>query len=100
MCAGAMGASAAIAKTVASGLHRISSVIIRRGDSNYELWRSSMVWYIFKPDRYPDTIIRAQSEQDVIRAVNHARELGLKVATRATGHNPARGCLRNWRHAA
>ena len=95
MCAGAMGASAAIAKTVVSSLHRISGVIIRRGDSNYELWRSSMVWYIFKPDRYPDTIIRAQSEQDVIQAINHAREQGLKVATRATGHNPARGCLRN-----
>ena len=95
MCAGAMGASAAIAKTVASSLHRISGVIIRRGDSNYELWRSSMVWYIFKPDRYPDMIIRAHSEQDVIQAVNHAREQGLKIATRATGHNPARGCLRN-----
>lgn len=65
MCAGVMGAPAAVAKIVANSLHRISGVIIRRGDSNYELWRSSMVWYIFKPDRYPDMIIRAHSEQDV-----------------------------------
>ena len=93
--AGAMRAPAALAATVASGLKRISGMIIRRGDSNYELWRSSMVWYIFKPDRYPDMIIRADSEQDVIEAVNYAREQGLKVATRATGHNPARGSLRN-----
>ena len=48
-----------------------------------------MVWYLFKPERYPDTIIRAESEQDVIEAVNYARESGQRVATRATGtHDP------------
>ncbi len=83
------------AQDVGDQLKRIGGRIIRRTDSNYELWRASMVWYIFKPDRYPDTIIRAESEQDVIEAVNYARETGQKIATRATGHNPARGCLRD-----
>jgi FAD/FMN-containing dehydrogenase len=92
--AGVMRAPGAIAASVASGLHRIGGMVIRRGDANYELWRGSMVWYIFKPDRRPDVMIRAKSEQDAIGAVTYAREEGLKVATRATGHNPARGCLR------
>lgn len=93
--AGVTAVPAAIANTALRHLHRIRGMIIRRADSDYELSRSSMVWYIFKPDRFPDTIIRAESEQDVIEAVNYAREQGLKLATRATGHNPARGCLRN-----
>jgi len=92
---GILHAPRTIAKNLGAQLGRIGGRIIRRGDSNYELWRASMVWYIFKPARYPDTIIRAESEQDVIEAVNYARNAGKKIATRATGHNPARGCLRN-----
>jgi len=91
---GALKTPLVVAQNVGDRLARIGGRIIRRGDANYEPWRASMVWYIFKPDRYPDTIIRAESEQDVIEAINHARETGQKVATRATGHNPARGCLR------
>jgi len=92
---GILQAPRSMAQNLGAQLSRIGGRIIRRGDSNYELWRSSMVWYIFKPDRFPDTIIRAESEQDVIEAVNYARDSGKKIATRATGHNPARGCLRD-----
>lgn len=93
--AGMLRAPVAFAQNVGDRLQRIGGRIIRRADANYELWRGSMVWYIFKPDRYPDMIVRAESEQDVIEAVNYARETGQKIATRATGHNPARGCLRD-----
>lgn len=93
--AGFARAPLAFAQDVGGRLGNIAGRIIRRADDNYELWRASMVWYIFKPDRFPDTIVRAESEQDVIEAVNHARETGQKIATRATGHNPARGCLRD-----
>jgi len=92
---GVLQAPRSMAQSLGAQLSRIGGRIIRRGDSNYELWRASMVWYIFKPDRYPDTIVRAESEQDVIEAVNYARDTGKKIATRATGHNPARGCLRD-----
>ncbi|HJP38300.1 MAG TPA: FAD-binding oxidoreductase [Gammaproteobacteria bacterium] len=84
-----------VAQELRDRLKQIGGRIIQRADTNYELWRASMVWYIFKPDRYPDTIIRAESEQDVIESVNYARDSGLRIATRATGHNPARGCLRD-----
>ncbi|MFQ5660649.1 MAG: FAD-binding oxidoreductase [Gammaproteobacteria bacterium] len=93
--AGLFRAPVLFARTLADGLDRIKGRIIRRADTNYELWRASMVWYIFKPRRYPDTIIQIKSEQDVIEAINYARSNRLKVALRATGHNPARAVLRN-----
>lgn len=79
---------------LAAELKKIRGQIIGREDADYELWRQSMVWYLHKPARHPDTIVRAESREDVVAAVNQAREDGLKIATRATGHNPARGCLR------
>jgi len=79
---------------LAAELKQIRGQIIGREDADYELWRQSMVWYLHKPARHPDTIVRAESREDVVAAVNQAREDGLKIATRATGHNPARGCLR------
>ena len=89
-----MRAPAALAQEVAAGLDKIRGLVIKRDHPDYELWRESMVWYLHKPPRYPDTIIRAESEEDVIAAINHARTIGAKVITRATGHNPARGSLR------
>ena len=79
---------------LAEGLSRIKGKIVARGADNYEITRASMTWYVFKPNRYPDMIIRAESDQDVVEAINYAREKNLKLATRATGHNPARGSLR------
>lgn len=91
---GALKAPLTFAKDIVDHLGRISGKIVRRADTNYELWRSSMVWYLHKPERYPDVIVRAKTEQDVIAAVDHARENGLKVSVRSTGHNPARAVLR------
>lgn len=73
----------------------IKGKIIHRQDDNYELWRQSMVWHQSKPDRYPDVIIQAQSEQDVIAAVKHAAENKLKVAIRSGGHNSNGPSLRD-----
>ena len=75
-------------------LKNFSGLMVRRGDGDFELWRQSMVWYLHKPRRYPDLIARAKTSADVVAAVDYARDAGLKIATRATGHNPARGCLR------
>ena len=91
---GLLAALLQLPAAAADGLNKIRGQIIGRDDPDYELWRKSMVWYLHKPARRPDTIVRAESKDDVIAAVNHARENGLTIATRATGHNPARGCLR------
>ena len=101
--AGLLGAAASLAlapslagaRQLAGSLDAIRGKIIRRGDADFESWRASMVWYLFKPRRYPRMIVRAASEQDVIEAVRYARDNGLRITVRATGHNPARAVLRD-----
>jgi FAD/FMN-containing dehydrogenase len=53
-----------------------------------------MSWYLFLPKRYPDIIVRAKSEADILSALAYAREKKLKVTVRSGGHNPARSVLR------
>lgn len=73
----------------------VEGTVVRRGDENYELWRRSMVWHKSKPDRYPDVIIQASSEKDVIAAVQFAAKNNLKVAVRSGGHNSTGSSLRD-----
>ena len=54
-----------------------------------------MVWHKSKPDRYPDIIIQARSEQDVVAAVKFAAQSKLKVTTRSGGHNATGASLRD-----
>ncbi len=90
----ALRAPAACARSIAAGLQALAGRVIERGDADYAPWWASMTWYIFKPRRYPDAIVRARSAQDVVTTITYAREHGLKVALRATGHNPAAACIR------
>ena len=46
-----------------------------------------MLWNAWKPSRFPDLIVRAASEGDVVATVTFARSRGLKVAVRAGGHS-------------
>jgi FAD/FMN-containing dehydrogenase len=69
--------------------------IFRRGDANYEAVRRSMIWNLYKPARYPDMIVRARSEQDVIAAVKMARREGLKLTVRNTGHTRSASFMRD-----
>lgn len=61
--------------------------IIRKEDRYYETWRQAMVWHISKPNRYPDLIVQAKNERDVIAAVKYAAANGHKIAIRSSGHN-------------
>ena len=74
---------------------QVAGEVVNRADEQYEAWRNSMVWHLRKPERYPDTIIRAQSEQDVINAVQYATDNGLKISARSSGHNSTGAALRN-----
>ena len=91
----ALHSPAVLASSISNSLNNIKGLIVRKTDKNYSLWWGSMSWYIFKPKRYPDLIIRASSEQDVTETINYAREQGVKIAVRSTGHNPARSTLRD-----
>jgi FAD/FMN-containing dehydrogenase len=46
-----------------------------------------MLWNAWKPDRFPEGIVRAASEQDVVTTVAFARSRGLKIAVRGSGHS-------------
>lgn len=61
--------------------------ILARGDDGYEEVRVGPVFNERKPDRYPELIVLAETEQDVVDAVHLARERGLKVKARAGGHS-------------
>ena len=78
-----------------TGLDRlVAGEVVTRDDGQYEAWRNSMVWHLRKPERYPDAIVRAQSEQDVISAVEFATDNGIKVSARSSGHNSTGAALR------
>jgi FAD/FMN-containing dehydrogenase len=76
---------------VSTGIPGLTGKVIRKKDRNYELWRQSMIWHASKPERYPDMIVQAHSEDDVIGAVRYAAEHGHKVSIRSGGHNST-GC--------
>jgi FAD/FMN-containing dehydrogenase len=65
----------------------IEAPVVRRGDEQYEATRQSMLWNALKPERYPEAIVTAASEADVVAAVELARSRGLQVAVRAGGHS-------------
>lgn len=65
----------------------IEGPVTWRGDEHYEATRQRMVWNALKPNRYPEAIVEATSEADVVAGVDLARSRGLQVAVRAGGHS-------------
>ncbi|MFJ8110900.1 FAD-binding oxidoreductase [Streptomyces sp. NPDC096132] len=61
--------------------------LLRRDDAAYEQARLDAVWNERKPDRYPEVIVLADSEQDVVAAVRLARSEGLTIGIRSGGHS-------------
>jgi FAD/FMN-containing dehydrogenase len=66
-----------------------------RGDDGYEEARSATVWNARTPERYPDLVVQAATEDDVVRAVRLARERELKVGVRSGGHSWAGNHVRD-----
>ncbi|MCA1842137.1 MAG: FAD-dependent oxidoreductase, partial [Actinobacteria bacterium] len=58
-----------------------------RGDPGYEDARRGALWNAKKPDRFPDVIVRAASNEDIVDAVAFARSRGLRIAIRSGGHS-------------
>ncbi len=69
--------------------------LLARGDVGYEAARHASVWNARTPKRYPDAIVLASSEADVVRAVSHARADGMRVGVRSGGHSWAGNHVRD-----
>ncbi|WP_168222280.1 FAD-binding oxidoreductase [Aquisphaera giovannonii] len=66
---------------------RIRGEILAADAPDFLAERDRLVWNALKPDRVPDGIVRVEDEEDVVEAVNFARENGLKVVVRGGGHS-------------
>uniref|UniRef100_UPI0033F4C462 FAD-binding oxidoreductase n=1 Tax=Streptomyces klenkii TaxID=1420899 RepID=UPI0033F4C462 len=74
---------------------RFEGALLRRGDPAYDTARAAAVWNGLKPERFPEAIVRAASEQDVPEALSYARSEGFRVSTRSGGHNWSGSQLRD-----
>lgn len=70
-------------------------VLRRRGEAGYEDARRAAMWNAFVPDRFPDVIVQAATEQDAVRAVRLARGEGLRIGVRSGGHSWAGNHVRD-----
>jgi FAD/FMN-containing dehydrogenase len=66
-----------------------------RGEAGYEAARSAAVKNARLPQRFPDVIVQAASDADVIAAVRLAKRNGLKIGVRSGGHSWAGAFLRD-----
>lgn len=66
-----------------------------RGSDGYESQRRRAVWQAMKPDRYPDLIVHAESEADIVETLRHAADRSLPVAVRCGGHSYVAAFLRD-----
>jgi FAD/FMN-containing dehydrogenase len=65
----------------------LSGKITYRGESRYETLRQAASWNARKPNRFPNAIVLAESEADVIEAVRLATQRGWQVTARSGGHS-------------
>lgn len=72
-----------------------SGRVIHRGTPAYEEARRAAVWNGRLPDRFPDVIVQAHTEDDVVAAVCMARAQDLRIGVRSGGHSWAGNHLRD-----
>ena len=73
----------------------IAGRVFRRGDAGYEDARCAAVANGRKPRRFPDVIVQAASDADVIAAVRLAKRKGHRIGVRSGGHSWAGAFLRD-----
>jgi len=69
--------------------------VLRRADPGYEAARRDCVWNARIADRFPDVIVQAAREEDVVAAIALARDGGMKIGVRSGGHSWAGSHLRD-----
>ena len=58
-----------------------------RKDEKYEELRQSLIWRPNTPPRYPDVMVHARTEEQIVHALKFAQANKLQVITRSSGHN-------------
>lgn len=84
--AASVGAGRAFA-AAGEGEGPLAGKVFFKNDARYEALRQAASWNARKPNRFPNAIVLAQNEDDVIAAVKLARERGWQVAARSGGHS-------------
>lgn len=74
---------------------QVEGQVFARGDEGYEEARQGSVWHARVPERYPDLIVHAVGEADVIAAVRHAAAASLRIGVRSGGHSWSANHLRD-----
>lgn len=91
----AAGALLAVGKTLvaraatqlATAADNLKGKVFFKDETRYEALRGAASWNARKPSRYPNAIVLAQSDDDVIAAVKLAKERGWQVTARSGGHS-------------
>ncbi len=73
----------------------IKGRVVTKVDHEFESVKAAMVWNEIKPDRSPEVIVTVKDDDDVIVAVNFARENGLKIVVHGGGHTWCGLAVRN-----
>lgn len=73
----------------------IKGKVVTAEDQAFASVKAAMVWNEIKPDRSPDVIVTVKDDDDVVAAVNFARENGLKVVVHGGGHTWCGLAVRN-----
>lgn len=72
-----------------------SGQIFTREEAGYEEARSATVWNGRTPPRFPDLVVQAKGEEDLVQGVRLARERGWKLGVRSGGHSWAGNHVRD-----
>lgn len=83
----AQAQSAPAAVGHAAATDPLAGRITFRGEARYEALRQAASWNARKPNRFPNAIVLAESDGDVIAAVKLAAERNWQVSTRSGGHS-------------
>jgi FAD/FMN-containing dehydrogenase len=95
--AGPVVAAEALAEE--AGSLDVAGRVFWRGGSGYEEQRRFSVWQALKPERYPDGIVQANSEDDIVKTVRFARARNMTITVKGSGHSfvsshlPERGIM-------
>jgi FAD/FMN-containing dehydrogenase len=74
---------------------QISGTVVTKESPNFISARDSMTWNALKPDRSPDVIVTVKNDNDIVEAINFARNNGLKVVVHGGGHTWCGLAVRN-----
>jgi len=73
--------------TLNDAITSFAGQIFLRGEPGYEEARTARIWHANRPDRFPEAILLAKNESDLVNGVRLARQKGWSVAVRSGGHS-------------